>query len=124
MQTGRRRWGRPTRVRSPYQGTGAAMHSRSARSARYPGARNVRDSETYSRRRPGTSPGRPSASGCCYPSKFGGRRGLDLPHQILERLFCVRFSGMAARDVPHCTSVPGLPFHVRPPVVGAGVDWA
>jgi len=21
---------------------------------------------------------------------------------------------MAARDVPHCTSVPGLPFHVRP----------
>ena len=64
-----------------------------------------------------------SATGCCYPSKFGGRRGLDLPHQILERLFCVRFSGMAARDVPSCTSVPGRPSTSDPPPVGAGVDW-
>ena len=62
-----------------------------------------------------------SATGCRFPSKFGGRRGLDLP---VERLFCMRFSGMAALDVPHCTSVPGSPSTSGPPLVGAGVDWA
>ena len=67
MQTGRRRWGRPTRVRSPTRGPARLCIQDQRESLATPGARNVRDSEAYSRRRPGTSPGRPSASGCCYP---------------------------------------------------------
>ena len=103
MQTGRRRWGRPTRVRSPYQGTGAAMHSRSARSARCPGARNVRDSEAYSRRPPGTSPGTsfrgvtPSKFG--RPTRFGSSSGIGLPSR--------RFPGSARRT--------NLNYSVHPP---------
>jgi len=60
MQTGRRRWGRPTTRPVAHQGP-ARLCIQDQRERSRPGARNVRDSEAYSRRGPGTSPGRPSA---------------------------------------------------------------
>jgi len=102
MQTGRRRWGRPTTRPVAHQGP-ARLCIQDQRERSRPGARNVRDSEAYSRRPPGTSPGTsfrgvtPSKFG--RPTRFGSSSGIGLPSR--------RFPGSARRT--------NLNYSVHPP---------